>query len=217
MRIFLAEAWSFSVSFFCCAPPRRVWCLFFPGWLQISLSLGRHLSQPVLVCHVLQLPIFVVAICSRFDTSLRLGRQNCKPALRMWSHKRWIEGKNYFLWHAGYSLASAASMGLAFSALVSHCWVVFSFLSTGSPNSFKNSCSTATWTPVCTVAWSYFIPGARHCICLCWNTCPSISLVCRYPNEWQPRAPVYWQLPLTWWCSQPCWECIHSESHHSGC
>lgn len=45
MRIFLTETWGLRISFFCSAPPRRVCCLFPPGWPQI-LSAWAGVSQP---------------------------------------------------------------------------------------------------------------------------------------------------------------------------
>lgn len=130
MRIFRAETWDLSISFFCSAPPRRVCCLFPPGWLQI-LSAWAGISLSLSLC----------AVCSSSvplwwpsAPGSMLGRQNPKP--EMSSQECWIEGKNDFLQHAGSTLASAASMGLAFSASEAHCWLVFSFLSTGSLKDF---------------------------------------------------------------------------------
>lgn len=198
MRIFRAETWDLSISFFCSAPPRRVCCLFPPGWLQI-LSAWAGISLSLSLC----------AVCSSSvplwwpsAPGSMLGRQNPKP--EMSSQECWIEGKNDFLQHAGSTLASAASMGLAFSASEAHCWLVFSFLSTGSLKDFMIFffyCFIAMWTTVCIGARSYFIPGAGLCIDVCWNSCSPISPACSYPSEWQPCSPARCQLSFLLYCS----------------
>lgn len=86
--------------------------------------------------------MFVVAICSRFDVPLTLGRQNwrrhCRCGLMMLN-----KGEESLLQLAGYTFASAASISLVFSATGEHCWFLFSFLSRGSSDSFGNSCFIA--------------------------------------------------------------------------
>lgn len=164
MRTFLAEAWYFSISVFCCASPRRVWCLSFPGWFWI-------LSDQILWW------LYAPGLMSLWQN---WGR-HCKCGLMMLN-----KGEESLLQFAGYAFASAASISLVFSASGAHWWLLFTFLSTGSSDSFGSSWFIPFATPVCNVSWSYVVTRAGLCTCLCWNTYPLISLISIYPNEWQP-------------------------------
>jgi len=80
--------------------------------------------------------------------SLLLGGPELDPAIQMWPHQSWGEGKDHLLWSDGNALPNAARNTVCLlsgrstwlTCVQEHCWLMF-MCPSGPPGPFLQSCS----------------------------------------------------------------------------
>lgn len=97
----------------------------------VSLSSYEKCSSPIIELHGLLLKLPAI-----FSLFLVLGRWELDPAVQMWPHHCWVEGKNHISWSA-FSTPNAAQVTLFLITLRVHCWRTLNLLSYRTPTSFS--------------------------------------------------------------------------------
>lgn len=171
----------------------HIYCYMHPPEPSFLQTEQPQLSHPfVLVkqrCSCLLITFLVLhrSLCSR-SVSLVLETPEWDPALWVWLHQSWVDGRDHIL--LAIFCPKQTRIPITFAGRA-QCWLMFSLLFKKHPGPFLQHYFWDRGSAANAGVWSCYFLGVALSTCHCWisqRSCQPICPVCGSPSGWQHYA-----------------------------